>query len=43
MIDKIKSALKQLGYDAPVQHIIENLLNQNNFDMEKALSSYIKF
>ena len=40
MIYKTKSELKQLGYDAPAKHIIENLLNQNNFDMEKALSSY---
>ena len=40
MIDKIKSGLKQLGYDAPAKHIIEDLLIQNNFDMEKALSLY---
>ena len=40
MIYKTKSKLKQLGYDAPAKHIIENLLNQNNFDMKKALSLY---
>ena len=40
MIYKTKSELKQLGYDAPAKDMIESLLNQYNFDMEKALTSY---
>ena len=43
LIYKTERKLKKLGYDAPEKWKIEKSLKKNDFDMEKALSSYQKF
>jgi hypothetical protein len=36
----IEQHLKQHGYSEHYKEIIEELLSQNNFDLEKTLASY---